>query len=275
MSIKLVVADIDMTLDSMMHPFSDMNRKAVEDLHSKGIYFGLASGRSIQQLKEKAKEFKLSFEPELLVGINGQTYYDGINNEERSLFALDKSWVKEICKVLDSYGYEYHAYIDNYTLFRKDNIHFKAIIKKVYRDVRLASSADDFLLGDNFYKFLFMFPNSIGYSKFEKRMKPLLDKHQNDFKIVKTTASSYEIVHAKASKAYGLKLFCDNHNINLKDVAAFGDADNDNEMIEAVGMGVCLKNGEKSTKEIADYITDKPYDKNGFGDFVYKHILNE
>ncbi|MBQ6478505.1 MAG: HAD-IIB family hydrolase [Erysipelotrichaceae bacterium] len=269
--IRLVAADIDRTLEAFLEPLPEINKKAMEALHEKGILFALASGRSVPQLRTKVQEWGLNFEPELLIGINGQTIYDGIEKKEESLLILEKEWVKEILDFLESYGYDYHAYIDGYTLFRYNGSYFYRVFKQVERDVRLADSPADFLKGA-FYKFLLL-KNEEEMKEVIERMRPLLEKHQDHFKILRTTPECHEIVHARASKAYPLKIFCERHNIALEAVAAFGDAENDNEMLMISGLGICLRDGEEGTKQIADRLTDKDCREGGFGDFVMKHIL--
>jgi len=269
--IRLVVADIDLTLQHYLEPLPKINLKAIEALHENGILFGLASGRSVIQLKDIAVNWKLTFRPELLIGVNGQALYDGIDDKEEKLLLFEKEWVEEILDFLDGNGYNYHAYIDDYSLFRNANSHYYELFKKVDRDVRLAEGREDFLKGD-FYKFL-LAEEEDRMDELKEKIHPLLERHKKDFKLLKTTPQSYEIVHAKTSKAYALERFCKSHAIPLENVAAFGDADNDNEMLQISGMGVCLKNGEESTKRIADYITDLNCEDGGFGDFVFKHIL--
>ena len=271
-NIRLVVANIDLTLEYYMQGLPELNRKAIEALHEEGILFSLASGRGIQQLKKKAKEYDLSFEPELIIGVNGQALYDGLIGKEDRLLVFEKQWVEEILDFLDAYGYDYHAYIDTYTLFKRKDSHFYKVFKAVDRDIRLAKSRDDFLVEGDFFKFIMMDEDN-DMEELLRNIQPLLERHKEHFKIVKTTGHTYEIVHANTSKAYALEIFCERHGIDLKDVAAFGDADNDNEMIAVSGMGVCLRDGQECTKAVAKYITDLDCKDGGFGDFVFKHIL--
>ena len=63
------------------------------------------------------------------------------------------------------------------------------------------------------------------------------------------------------------------HELEMKDVAAFGDTSNDNEMIEGAGLGVCMINGTDDTKALADMISEYPAKDDGFSRFVYQHIL--
>ena len=52
-----------------------------------------------------------------------------------------------------------------------------------------------------------------------------------------------------------LKNVCKYYNIDLKDSLAFGDGENDIEMIETAGISVAMGNGISKLKEASDYVT--------------------
>ncbi len=49
-------------------------------------------------------------------------------------------------------------------------------------------------------------------------------------------------------------------HVEAEDVVAFGDSENDIEMLDYVGMGVCMGDGKDTVKAHADYITAATYD---------------
>jgi Cof subfamily protein (haloacid dehalogenase superfamily) len=53
-------------------------------------------------------------------------------------------------------------------------------------------------------------------------------------------------------KGNGLKRFCEIMDIDLSTVVAFGDGENDKEMLEYAGIGVAMKNGKDMAKAAAD-----------------------
>lgn len=66
------------------------------------------------------------------------------------------------------------------------------------------------------------------------------------------------------TKAVGLKILGDLLNISLDEMVAFGDSENDIEMLEKVGLGIAMGNGEDVTKDAAKEIClpvteDGPY----------------
>ena len=79
----------------------------------------------------------------------------------------------------------------------------------------------------------------------EKDM-PMVEEYVNKhpskyYRAFKTQTTMLEFADKRVDKAVALKAFCKSNKIDLKDVMAFGDASNDNGMIEIAGVGVALK----------------------------------
>lgn len=107
---------------------------------------------------------------------------------------------------------------------------------------------------------------------------PMIEKyaaeHPSDqFIGFKTNMAAFEFTDPRASKGVALQKFCEKQGIDIKESFAFGDTTNDNAMISMAGVGVCLLNGTDDTKALADYITDKTCEEDGFADWVEKNIF--
>ena len=64
-----------------------------------------------------------------------------------------------------------------------------------------------------------------------------------------------DIVLSEAGKKNGIRKVLEYYGISRDEIMAFGDADNDLDMIEFAGTGVVIGNGTDRMKEIADYVT--------------------
>lgn len=73
-----------------------------------------------------------------------------------------------------------------------------------------------------------------------------------------------EIVKAGINKAFGLKKISEYYQIPPTQIIAFGDEDNDLEMIEYAGHGIAMGNGIDKLKNIANDIT-KTNEEDGIG----------
>lgn len=65
-----------------------------------------------------------------------------------------------------------------------------------------------------------------------------------------------DIIEARNSKAKGLELLCRHFGTTMEEAYAFGDSMNDYEIIQAVGTGIAMGNGDPRLKAAADYVTD-------------------
>ena len=71
-----------------------------------------------------------------------------------------------------------------------------------------------------------------------------------------------EMVPKGFSKATGIEKTCALLGLSMADTFAFGDGQNDMEMIRAAGCGIAMGNATPALKEAADYVTS-PLDRDG------------
>ncbi len=61
-----------------------------------------------------------------------------------------------------------------------------------------------------------------------------------------------EVINRSFDKGRGVRRVCDFLGIPLKDTVGFGDSMNDKEMLETVALSICMANGSRQIKEMAD-----------------------
>lgn len=75
---------------------------------------------------------------------------------------------------------------------------------------------------------------------------------------VETTGFAIHIFEPHVSKFEAAKIACELIGIETDNVAAFGDSENDVEMISGCGIGIVPSNGMKAVKDVADHVTRNP-----------------
>ncbi|MFC7321196.1 Cof-type HAD-IIB family hydrolase [Halobacillus campisalis] len=80
-----------------------------------------------------------------------------------------------------------------------------------------------------------------------------------------------EIVRAGMNKAVGLQKIAHYYHIPKERIIAFGDEDNDLEMIDYAGVGVAMGNGIDELKKMANYVAGTNED-NGIGEFLTEYL---
>jgi phosphoglycolate phosphatase (TIGR01487 family) len=76
---------------------------------------------------------------------------------------------------------------------------------------------------------------------------------------VEVTGFAIHLMKRGHSKLSGVEKACELLDINLDEVAAFGDSDNDAKMLRGCGKGIAVANASQDAKEAADYVTSRPH----------------
>jgi len=265
---KVIAADIDGTITKYDHTTSKINIEAIRKLHKSGYLFGLASGRPVQDLMNKYKEWNLDFQFDFIIGWNGCELYDDKTKKTYKYNYLSTKDIKEIIKFMSSYDCNIHMYLDNKYLSSKetDRAWYSAFKNK--REFVVVENIEEFYKKPNGGIMFRASEEEIRKIEFDIKDK-IIDK---DYVGFKTQSTLIEFAHKDCNKGYALNEYCKLHNIPLNECIAFGDTSNDNQML-SICYGVCLKNGSNDTKSCAKIITDKDCDNDGFADYVSKHLL--
>lgn len=78
-----------------------------------------------------------------------------------------------------------------------------------------------------------------------------------------------DIIPANSGKGIGIQNILDYYGFDKCEALAFGDGNNDIEMLQAVGTGVAMKNASPALKAIADEICGHVAE-----DGIYHYCLN-
>jgi hydroxymethylpyrimidine pyrophosphatase-like HAD family hydrolase len=81
-----------------------------------------------------------------------------------------------------------------------------------------------------------------------------------------------DIGNHQTNKGNTIKKLADLLDVDIKEVLAIGDQENDIEMIKTAGLGIAMGNGHKNLKRVADDVTDT-YEQDGFTKAIKKHIF--
>lgn len=268
-NIQLIVCDIDGTLVKDDRTITPNALKALERLHRHGILLGIASGRSVdQQLYKQAEDWGLSFNFDVIIGMNGSELYDGLRDQREDFYKLKREWIKEIIEMMAPFKLNPFMYYHDTMLTMHVDESTKRSSERNHTDILIAKKPEDMYKEEN-AKIMFRTP---------LEMMPEVEKYvlahpSPYYKAFKTQPTMLEFTDKRVSKAVSLEHFCKQNNISLKNVVAFGDMSNDNEMLKMSGFSVCLANGGEDTKALADAITEYDNNHDGFAHYVNKHIL--
>ena len=266
-NIKLVVADIDGTLARQSHEPSKNTLKMIEEVRKAGYLFGLASGRTLEDVINYYKEWGLDEQFDFIIAWNGCELWDNTTQKRYQYNKISKEGLKEICQIMSKIDCVTSMYLPGIYLTNQENLKTMSSAMKSHRKLVVADDVSDFYKQEN-CGIMFRFDESM-MSDVEKYLSQFKDKEYISFK---TQPNLIEFSHKDSNKAYALKEFCKMHNIKLEDCMSFGDTTNDNAMLSC-STGICLCNGTEDTKACAKYLTELDNDHDGCAHYIRKYLL--
>ena len=270
-TLKVIVADIDGTLVEKGEMIMPITKNAITELHEKGVLFGLATGRSINKNMFKRKDdWGLPFDFDLLIGINGGHLWYKESNEIQSFYLLSTDTMHEILDMMDPLNLTASLYEEDHMVSTRFDKMIAASMMRNHMEI---------IVTDGDYDRLCIAPNNnLIYRYEEEREKEVFDyisKHTSDKYIaVKTAPCIVEFMDPRLNKGVALSKYSEQTKTPLSQIMAFGDMDNDTELLKTAGWGVCLINGSPSVKAIANAVTEYPCTEDGMGKYLYQHVID-
>ncbi|MED4016861.1 Cof-type HAD-IIB family hydrolase [Sutcliffiella cohnii] len=263
----LIAVDLDGTLLSDDKKVSQRNKAALQEAMKQGHEVVIATGRPFRASYMYYQEVGMTTP---IVNFNGAFVHHPQNDNWGTFHEpLSLDVVKEVIQVSEKYQ------IHNILAEVMDDVYFH------FHDEKLL---DIFGFGNprmetgDLKQILKKDPTSVlihaSEDEVEKIRKYLSEVHAEVIDHRRWAAPWHviEIVRSGINKAVGLKKVADYYNIPTSNIIAFGDEDNDFEMIEFAGVGVAMGNAIPQLKERANVIT-KTNEENGIAHFLEKNLL--
>ena len=273
-NIKAVAADIDMTLTAKGGDLPEITKKAFDVLHENGVLIGLATGRELNdRLYNQGAEWKLDYPLDFLIGMNGGMLWDRVHGNVWTMDLMSTDTMKEILTFMKPIIDEYEVSVNvegggNHAAMHIKGELFASMKRRGWKFDDFTGDIDGFC-SKPCYKFLFRTTPDV-----EKLIREKFTPVYSDrFQIISTFPGTVEIMDKNVSKGTGLAKICEANGIDLSEVIAFGDNENDNPLLESAGWGVCLLNGSDGTKAIADDITELDCEAGGAGQYLVEKYL--
>ena len=255
-----VLSDIDGTLVTSDHTMSERLVNSIKQLTSLGIAFIPATGRSRKSMADITGTHVVSLfgsSVDLVPGIYNQgLQVYGLDGELIYEKFLDLDVLAEAIKVVDLLKTDVIAYAGD-GIFARDVCAKTNEILASYGE----PAPDVFPLGLNMLheqsngarvnKLIIVDDESV-----LERIRPELTKLlEGKASITKAVKGMLEILPLGSSKGEGVQKFFDHYNIPNDKTMAFGDGENDIEMLQLVRMGVAVANARPQLKKVANALT--------------------
>lgn len=245
--ITTIALDLDNTLLNADKEISNENERVLKQLHRDGKRIVLCTGRPIQGIQKLLKQLALFESGDYAITFNG-----GLVQHNQSQAILDQTTLNK-ANVAALYA---DAQVRNYPLdvIGPDRVYsLVALGKSDYEDFMGAAlhfsdiTFDELPDDQNFGKVVCSAP-----ADKIKEVRAGLPANLTDMlHIVPSRSELLEFLPKNVNKARGLSQLVAHFDESLENVMAFGDEENDYEMIDQVGIGVAMGNAIPKIKQVA------------------------
>ncbi|CAG9621243.1 Cof-type HAD-IIB family hydrolase [Sutcliffiella rhizosphaerae] len=239
-SYKIAFFDIDGTITNHEDgTISDKTKSAIKSLKEKGIQVVAATGRPLSMCEE-IRELGI----DTFITANG----GHVKHKEEVIHKvpLNPKVLKEV--------YEFAAEQNHGLSFYTEGLKVNGV-----REIRFAQALKETL-------FLADYPSELDETEeevyllclfaAEDMMEPYNEKFP-DLTFRRWHPFVLNVLEEDVSKSQAIINLLDYFGVDKSEAIAFGDGENDIDMLELVGFGVAMGNGSEKLKSVADYVTKK------------------
>lgn len=273
--IKLIACDIDGTLLNSAHQLSPRNADVLRAAMEQGIKVVLATGRARTTTTVAIIEQLGLTTPGIYV--QGTLVQDATGKIIHSI-TLPADAVRQMISLFAAEEITVLAYVGDHMYCREHN-HFTDYVVEKLDEARPEAIGDLMSLADQINKMVVWV---WGRQMVELRMR-IQSKYGDRVKLLEALPQSLladdapaalEFLPQHANKGTALERVATDYGIQLSEIIALGDGENDIELVQSAGIGIAMANAHPKTKAIADHIT-LSNDEDGVAVALEKFVLNQ
>lgn len=249
MAIRMIVTDMDGTLLAPTNCISEENKATLREAAAHGIHVAIATGRMYRSALPYVEELGIGAP---IVSCNGALVKTAAGEEIFSSCIAPEA-VRAVLDCMKERGWYVQIYADDRLLFierdrrscayeqgagiQGEAVGWDGLYAQVSRVHKMLTITDD-------------------EEETEARAAELAEMFKGSVEAVRSKEKYIDIMATGVSKAASIKRLAVRYGIDLADVLALGDSDNDSEMLAAAGIGIAMTTGTKGAKEAADFLAE-------------------
>lgn len=241
---KIIFFDIDGTLVSLNgRTASDATRRAIARLRERGILVYIATGRDKAEIQGEKLLEGMDFDG--LLTNNGQTAYDACG---RLLFdyPIDPAEVRALVEWVEERGLSCWLTTDRSNILNRVTPPVYPAMTAIHTKLPALGDIREAALERVYKIVLFLTPEEM------TAVMPLVPHCRS----TQWFSSGFDLIAATGGKAAAIEQILSRLGLTPADAMAFGDGDNDMEMLRLAGIGVAMGNAPEKVKAAADYVTN-------------------
>ena len=251
MKYKLIALDLDGTLNNDAKQITPVTRDALMAAQRAGIRLALASARPSPGLFRERDELRLQDHRGILMSYNGGRIVDAASGEVLFETSMDMEETRSVLRFLETLPV---------TPILDDGVQFYVTDKTAYKvDYECANNRMECTEVENLADFLHFAPVKILMSVQPEKIAAVQAQIAaflpESLTVVQTAAFYLEVIPRVINKGQGIRDICSTLHMDVSQVIAFGDSENDIPMLQTAGMGVAMENAAPDVKAAADMVT--------------------
>ena len=256
-AVRCVALDMDRTTLNSEGRLSAGNRRALAEIIAAGVHVIIASGRAFDTLPGDMVELP---GVEYAITLNGAAMYHVPTGKCLKRYRLSEKAAEAIMKATEEEPVTYEAFIDGIAYAGKnflENPEAFGITPQAVSYVRTTRrSVDDIVrfIYENKHR-LDSMDMIVRDEELQRKVWSQVENATDEVYITSSIRNLVEVADKNAGKKAGLAFFTELLGLKREETAAFGDADNDIDMIRYAGCGIAMANASEACKRAADFIT--------------------
>ena len=250
MNYRLIAMDLDGTLNNDQKTIDPPTREALLSAQSRGIRVLLASARPLPGLYRERDALNLKDHRGLLMAYNGGVIADAATGEVLSSTTMYMEDARRVLRLLETLPV---------TPILDDGEIFYVTDRRGYKvDYECRNNRMDCVEVKNLAEYLHFAPckilMSVDPDLIQAVQGQIAAALPAGLTVVQTAPFYLEVIPAAINKGVGLRAACAAIGIAPAEAIAFGDSENDIEMLTVAGMGVAMGNAADHIKTAADRV---------------------
>lgn len=257
MNIRCIALDLDHTTLNGQGRLSPANREALTAAIDKGVHIVIASGRAFSTLPRDMVELP---GVEYAITSNGAAVYHIPTGACLRRYTMTPESVEAVLFRTAGEPVVYEAFVEGVAYadaaYVRDPVSCGATVQAIPYIQSTRTPVEDM---EGFIRAHAKELDSIDLvladQNLKRRLWASLPEQIPDLYVTASVPSLLELSHRDAGKHSGVRFLAERLGLSPGEIAAFGDGDNDAEMLAYVGCGIAMENGTDACKAAADCVT--------------------
>jgi Cof subfamily protein (haloacid dehalogenase superfamily) len=272
MNYRLIALDLDGTLLDDTLQIRRQTIDALQDARDRGVQAMIVTGRHHTAAHAYWRQLDLELPA---ICCNGGYVYDFPAGKALAGDPFTRLEARQLLDIIRAHPIDAMIYTDEAMTYEKDAPHlagmrrWSATLPEPLRPRLERAASLDRVIDEAAILWKFLVASEIP-APLEAFMQAASAR---GFDCVRSSRNRVDIAHPGNSKGRRLAEFIAQRNILPREVIAFGDQDNDKEMLQLAGLGVAMGNSRPEVRACADWVTGAN-DSDGIAEVLRRFVLH-